>query len=65
MASTVPDTDKIDVAALSVAWEIVRATYVTGNTTATGQRGADELADAVIRAYSAILTMKETANRKS
>jgi len=58
MANTFPDTDDFNVAALAVAWEIVKATYVTGNTVASGDNGATNLTNAVIKMYNAILSQE-------
>ena len=54
MANTVPDTENTNVAALSIAWEIVKATYVTAMTTNTKEAGAKEITNAVIKSYYAI-----------
>ncbi|HUI87377.1 MAG TPA: hypothetical protein VLX61_01505 [Anaerolineales bacterium] len=62
MATTVPDTENYNVAVLSIAWEIVKSTYLTGNTVGTKESGADEITNAVIRTFGAILS-GETLNK--
>jgi hypothetical protein len=52
----IPNTDNGDVAALAIAWDIVKYSYgVTRNTFGgKGDEGAKELANAVIKAFVAI-----------
>ena len=54
--SDIPDTISDTVAALAVAWEIVKITYDTskGNFVHANEKGAKELTNAVIKVFTAI-----------
>lgn len=62
MANIVPDTESLNVAVLSIAWDIVRTTLVTGNTAGSGSAGAASLTNEVIKVYLALLQSKPIGN---
>jgi hypothetical protein len=52
----IPNTENFTVAALAIAWEIVKRSYITPTTLPPENERLKELTNAVIKAYTAILS---------
>jgi len=55
----VPDTDNFSVAALAVAWEIVKKSNFISSLSGTNDQKIAPLTDALIKSYSAILSARD------
>ena len=60
-ASVIPDTNTVAVAALAVAWDIVKTTHVGNLPGKSPDMQLKETVNAVIKAYLAMLSQKAIA----
>jgi len=54
MAEIIPNTENLKVAALAIAWEIVKITHIANAARKGGEEGQKDLTNAVIKTYTAI-----------